>query len=97
LVKRNIAKRSNDIMLSAIFTSRFVFFATQAFMTCIVFGLLVAAEAGEIQFRTAFISFVVIWGIGVLYTVLMPWINKSGKIGLGIFTVIMSVFYYNAL
>jgi len=97
LVKKNKAKCSINIMLSAIFTSRLVFLAIQVFMTCIVFGLVAAAETGEIQFRTSFISFVAIWILGVLYTILMPWINKSRKIGLGIFTVIMSVFYYNAL
>ena len=81
----------------AILTSRVVFIALQTIMTIIVFSLFVAAESGEIQFRTFFVGFVIIWSLGMLYTAMMPWINTNIRIGFGIFTIIMTMLYINAL
>jgi len=96
-VEESKVRSSNYKVFISIFTSRFVFYAFQLIFTFIIFGLLVSAESGEIEWRTFFICFVVFWLVGMVYTVLMPWVDKSTRIGLGIFTAIMSVVYFNAL
>jgi len=96
-VKESKVRSTNYKVFITIFTSRFVFYSFQLIFTFIIFGLLVSADSGEIEWRTFFTYFVVFWFVGMVYTVLMPWIDKSLRIGLGIFTTIMSVLYFNAL
>jgi len=96
-VKESKVRRPSYKVFIAIFSSRFVFYAFQLIFTFIGFGLLVSADSGEIEWRTFFISFAVFWLVGMTYTILMPWIDKNIRIGLGIFTAIMSILYFNAL
>jgi hypothetical protein len=80
-----------------IFLSRFVFYAFQLIFTLIVFGLLAAADADEIESRTFVICFVVFWLVSITYTLFMPWIDKNVRIVLGIFSGIILMLYINAL